>query len=187
MPADEPDWLERAMTLGGALPLTLVSRTAASTIHASGRRNSRRRRHCQCAQRSPKSGRRPSGPPTACVCSTRNSPNAPPASRRRVHRFFRFRPLGRAGAWAFSSIPWRAAILRPHGFGHDGAGGQVAFAEPELGLGFAYLTNLMEGARRHARDDPSSMPSVGAFGCRNFSRGYAHDRSTVRNGVPCRR
>jgi CubicO group peptidase (beta-lactamase class C family) len=32
------------------------------------------------------------------------------------------------------------------GFGHDGAGGQVAFAEPELGIGFAYLTNLMEGA-----------------------------------------
>lgn len=30
------------------------------------------------------------------------------------------------------------------GFGHDGAGGQVAFAEPSLGLSFAFLTNWME-------------------------------------------
>jgi hypothetical protein len=36
--------------------------------------------------------------------------------------------------------------LTPAGFGHDGAGGQVAFAEPGLRIGFAYLTNLMEGA-----------------------------------------
>jgi CubicO group peptidase (beta-lactamase class C family) len=35
--------------------------------------------------------------------------------------------------------------LTSNGFGHDGAGGQVAFAEPSLGLGFAYVTNLMEG------------------------------------------
>lgn len=30
------------------------------------------------------------------------------------------------------------------GFGHDGAGGQVAFAEPELGLSVAFLSNWME-------------------------------------------
>jgi CubicO group peptidase (beta-lactamase class C family) len=36
--------------------------------------------------------------------------------------------------------------LTPAGFGHDGAGGQVAFAEPGLRVGFAYLTNWMEGA-----------------------------------------
>lgn len=33
----------------------------------------------------------------------------------------------------------------PYGFGHDGAGGQVAFADPALGVGFAFLTNQMEG------------------------------------------
>lgn len=31
-----------------------------------------------------------------------------------------------------------------HAFGHDGAGGQVAFADPEAGMGFAFLTNQME-------------------------------------------
>lgn len=35
--------------------------------------------------------------------------------------------------------------LTPDGFGHDGAGGQVAFADPVLGVGFAFLTNQMEG------------------------------------------
>lgn len=29
-------------------------------------------------------------------------------------------------------------------FGHDGAGGQVAFADPAHGVGFAFLTNMME-------------------------------------------
>lgn len=34
--------------------------------------------------------------------------------------------------------------LGPSGFGHDGAGGQCAFADPEYGVGFAFLTNQME-------------------------------------------
>lgn len=32
----------------------------------------------------------------------------------------------------------------PQGFGHDGAGGQVAFADPGADVGFAFLTNRME-------------------------------------------
>jgi CubicO group peptidase (beta-lactamase class C family) len=34
--------------------------------------------------------------------------------------------------------------LTPASFGHDGAGGQVAFADPETGVGFAFVTNQME-------------------------------------------
>ena len=34
--------------------------------------------------------------------------------------------------------------LTSSGFGHDGAGGQVAFADPEAQVGFAYLTNQLE-------------------------------------------
>lgn len=34
--------------------------------------------------------------------------------------------------------------LGASGFGHDGAGGQCAFADPEFGIGFAFLTNQME-------------------------------------------
>lgn len=35
------------------------------------------------------------------------------------------------------------------GFGHDGAGGQSAFADPGLGVGFAFLTNQMEAIEDH--------------------------------------
>ena len=34
--------------------------------------------------------------------------------------------------------------LTTRGFGHDGAGGQATFADPGAGIGFAYLTNQME-------------------------------------------
>jgi CubicO group peptidase (beta-lactamase class C family) len=39
--------------------------------------------------------------------------------------------------------------LTPRSFGHDGAGGQVAFADPETGVGFAFVTNQMEAIDDH--------------------------------------
>jgi len=39
--------------------------------------------------------------------------------------------------------------LTSSGFGHDGAGGQVAFADPKARVGFAFLTNQMEGIDDH--------------------------------------
>ncbi|NOJ63907.1 MULTISPECIES: hypothetical protein [unclassified Arthrobacter] len=44
------------------------------------------------------------------------------------------------------------------GFGHDGAGGQVSFAEPELGLSIAFVTNWME-----AGDDQRETRIVNAL------------------------
>jgi len=38
--------------------------------------------------------------------------------------------------------PWEW-YLTPRSFGHDGAGAQVAFADPEAKVGFAYLNNSM--------------------------------------------
>ncbi|MBB2977136.1 CubicO group peptidase (beta-lactamase class C family) [Microbacterium endophyticum] len=34
--------------------------------------------------------------------------------------------------------------LTPRSFGHDGAGGQAAFADPDHGIGFAFVTSAME-------------------------------------------
>lgn len=39
--------------------------------------------------------------------------------------------------------------LTGSGFGHDGAGGQSAFADPGAGVGFAFITNQMEAIEDH--------------------------------------
>lgn len=49
-------------------------------------------------------------------------------------------------------------LLTPASFGHDGAGGQVAFADPEHEIGFAFLTNRME-----AGEDPRATRIVDAL------------------------
>ncbi|HUZ14035.1 MAG TPA: hypothetical protein VMU93_14450 [Caulobacteraceae bacterium] len=37
-------------------------------------------------------------------------------------------------------------MLGPGSFGHDGAGGRVAFAHPQSGVAAAYVANTMGGA-----------------------------------------
>ncbi|MER7540415.1 serine hydrolase domain-containing protein [Streptomyces sp. NPDC097704] len=68
---------------------------------------------------------------------------------------------------ASEALTW----LSPSSFGHDGAGGQAGFADPEYGIGFGYVTNRMAAAPvigpivdalrsvlDGARDIPSSPP-----------------------------
>jgi CubicO group peptidase (beta-lactamase class C family) len=43
------------------------------------------------------------------------------------------------------SSPPAQPMLGPRSFGHTGAGGQLAFADPELNASFAYITNQMGG------------------------------------------
>ena len=44
--------------------------------------------------------------------------------------------------WAHAHGMGRASS--PRAFGHDGAGGQIAFADPETGLSVCFLTNGLE-------------------------------------------
>jgi CubicO group peptidase (beta-lactamase class C family) len=47
----------------------------------------------------------------------------------------------------------------PNSFGHPGAGGALAFADPDAGLGFAYVMNAMQF---HPQGDPRSQGLVKA-------------------------
>ncbi|MBI4941776.1 MAG: beta-lactamase family protein [Actinobacteria bacterium] len=49
----------------------------------------------------------------------------------------------RWGTGFMISSPPSRPMLGPRSFGHDGAGGQLAFADPDLGVGFAYLSCQM--------------------------------------------
>jgi CubicO group peptidase (beta-lactamase class C family) len=51
------------------------------------------------------------------------------------------------GAGVMVPSDWQR-YLSPISFGHDGAGGQVAFADVDAKVGFAYLTNRMEEGER---------------------------------------
>jgi CubicO group peptidase (beta-lactamase class C family) len=48
------------------------------------------------------------------------------------------------------------ALGRPAAFGHAGWGGSLGFADPEAGVGFGYVTNLMLGSD----DAPDPRPKA---------------------------
>ena len=99
-----------------------------------------RRRHRPRAQPLPR-------PPDAGVPANRTLGAGPGGRRRQSH----FRGMGHA--------------VSPRTFGHNGAGGQIAWADPTTGLSFGYVTNGLRPAR-HPRAPPHDRPGQPRRGLR---------------------
>lgn len=139
-----PDWPDRAMTLGGAFTSSLVTDSggfndprvlAAEIPGAGGVATARALAAIWSATVVDTEGVRLLSPQTVDAATRVQSEGAPV--------FAAQGPFPRWGM-GFQLDSEARRYLTPRGFGHDGAGGQVAFAEPELGLGFAFTTNRME-------------------------------------------
>uniref|UniRef100_UPI00117F5A74 serine hydrolase domain-containing protein n=1 Tax=Streptomyces alboverticillatus TaxID=173770 RepID=UPI00117F5A74 len=52
-------------------------------------------------------------------------------------------------------------LLAPGSFGHPGRGGSLAFADPESGIAFGYVTN---GMQKNVTADPRAQALVRAVG-----------------------
>lgn len=142
--ADANPWPATAMTLGGALPAALVGDQsgfndprvhAAEIPGAGGIATARALATIWSATVTETDGVRLLGDALrerAVVVQSKGQP------------FFDAPAPWAAWGMGFQLDSEARRYLTPNGFGHDGAGGQVAFADPELGVGLAFLTNLME-------------------------------------------
>lgn len=143
-PRDAPDWPGLAMTLGGALPRELVGEgsgfndpavRSAEVPGAGGIATARALATIWSATVTPTEGVRLLDADTVRAATRVLSEGEP---------FFAApAPWPRWGA-GFQLDSAARRYLTPSGFGHDGAGGQVAFADPTAAVGFAFLTNRME-------------------------------------------
>jgi CubicO group peptidase (beta-lactamase class C family) len=139
-PEGDPDtlgWLDRALTLGGAITLDNFNEPRfhqAEFAGVSGIATANGLAKMWSATVAPTNGVRLINEETVdALRETRSKgpgyfPQPPP-----------YQSWG-AGVMVPSEWQW---YLSPNSFGHDGAGGQVAFADVEAKVGFAYLTNRM--------------------------------------------
>lgn len=148
------DWPGRAMTLGGALPPELVGDDdgfnradvqAAEIPGAGGIASARALAAIWSATVHTTNGHRLLDDPTLELATRVQSEGAP--------YFGAPAPWPRWGM-GFQLDSEARRYLGPESFGHDGAGGQVAFADRRHEIGFAYLTNRMEA------DDPRGTAIV---------------------------
>jgi CubicO group peptidase (beta-lactamase class C family) len=65
-----------------------------------------------------------------------------------------------AGDDGFANVRGFGRTVSPRTFGHNGAGGQIAWADPATGLSFAFLTN---GYDRHEVRQPRRTTSLGSL------------------------
>jgi len=144
-PPPEPNWPLLATTLGGALPPTLISETggfndprlhAAQIPGAGGIATADGLATIWSAAVTETNGIRLTGDAVIerATAEVSGGPGIYPGPA----------PYYRWGMGFMLDAEARR-LLTPRSFGHDGAGGQVAFADPEQKVGFAYLTNRMEG------------------------------------------
>ena len=142
----EQDWLARATTLGAALPPTLAEPDggfndprlwAAAIPGAGGIAGARDLAKIWSATVTTTDGVRLLKPRTIRLATEVQSWGAP---------MFEVPPPWSRWGMGLQLDSETRRYLTAEGFGHDGAGGQVAFADPKLGVGFAYTTHRMEGA-----------------------------------------
>lgn len=141
----QPDWLERAMTLGGALPPGLVlpdggfndPRLWSAEIPGAG--------GIASAHGLAKIWSATVWPTDGCQLLDAGTRARATAQQTAGKPVFEVDPPWPRWGMGFQLDSEARRYLTPSGFGHDGAGGQVAFAEPGLGIGFAFVTNRMEG------------------------------------------
>lgn len=141
-----PNWPYRAMTLGGALPAALVK--------PDGGFNDRR---LQSAEVPGAGGVATAGALaaiwSATVTPTRGVTLLSPAIVAQATAtvtegapVFPAQPPYARWGMGFQLDSGARRYLTAQSFGHDGAGGQSAFADPVRHIGFAFLTNWMEAA-----------------------------------------
>jgi len=158
--ADEPiNWPQRGMTLGGALPVSLARdggfndpRLHAAEVPGAGGIATAR---ALAAIWSSTVVATPTTTPLptevlndALIVRTQGAPffNEPA-------------PYARWGS-GFMLPSEARSFLSDASFGHDGAGGQVAFADREHHVGFAYITNQMEAGDTRAADVIEALRNV---------------------------
>lgn len=163
-PSNEQSWIFRAMTLGGALPPALVAPQggfndlrlqAAEVPGAGGIATAEALATIWSATVVETEGVRLVAPETLAE-ATRTVSEGPPV----------FEVPGPYARWGmgFQLDAEARRYLTEASFGHDGAGGQVGFADPRHEIGFAYITNWMEaGEDRRATEILDALrPILGA-------------------------
>lgn len=139
------DWPHRAMTLGGALPLALIGEDAGFNDP-----------QIQAAE-IPGAGAIATARAVATIWSSTfdDSHGEPLLDSATIQQATAVQTEGPPvydvpGPWprwgmGFQLDSETRRFVTPQGFGHDGAGGQVAFADPSAQIGFAFFTSQMEG------------------------------------------
>ncbi|MCX4734606.1 serine hydrolase [Streptomyces sp. NBC_01363] len=147
--AGEIDWPERAMTLGNAFPPELVDATggfndpriqAAELPGAGGIASARALASIWSSTVVETNGVRLLDAGTVTDATRPQTEGTP---------IFGGQPPFARWGMGFQLPSLAREFLGPASFGHDGAGGQVAFADTTHQVGFAFLTNLMEAGPDH--------------------------------------